>query len=897
MSYPLSPLIMQRFLLFLILLFLPISTVISQNLDSLREIVKKDLPDTTRLAAARVLASSLTRTDEDEALYYAHLSLSLQKDPTKYKLQSELYNNIGTVYFYIPKLDSALYYYRLTYEFSQKAQDSTQTAVGLANVGNVYLRYNDYTKAIDYYLQATKYQAALSTHQVAALYNSIGLIYRRQKNYEKALYFMHLSKDLWEKSTRPDDVSTAYNNIGLTHSMIEQTDSALFYHEKTLVIHKKRGDIKGQAKTLGNIGGAYYEKGEYDKAEKYLLQANELYLTTGKEDKASSRHITLGQVWSAQGKYNEAEKIFFEVLSDSISSKELKMDAYEGLAKTYEKQNKSDKAYNALKSYLSLKDSVYSETQAEETARMQSLLQTERQTQEIENLKKTQELSEAQAEEEKSRNQLIIASLGAVGLILGVLMAFALWNIRIRKRHNLNLSSKNTEINQQKEEIITQRDNLEEQKEKLLLANENIKTLAEIGQQITATLDIVTLVATLHEHVNSLMPAEGFGIGVYNPDTNRLEFKGFLERGKELPFHTDAVSHNNSLAVMSLLKQKEIVVNNINQEYTDFGLTEINAQVGEIPQSLIYVPLVMENKSIGVITVQSFTAGVYEENHLSILRSLASYTTIALDNTKAYELIEQKNNKITDSIRYAKTIQEAILPTQEHLSNLLGNFFLVFMPKDIVSGDFYWIDKKDEYIFLAVADCTGHGVPGAFMSLVGNNMLNEIVREEQEYEPERILKRLNERIRLALRQEEDANRDGMDIGICRFKQLPNGKTEMAFAGAKRPLYVVTPENEEVEIIKGVRKSIGGMQRKMNSEYEQTTNEYPEKTWFYLSTDGLADQSNPEKQKFSSLHLIEIIKENQHQSAENQKRIIEEKLNRFQKNEAQRDDITLLGVQF
>ena len=177
------------------------------------------------------------------------------------------------------------------------------------------------------------------------------------------------------------------------------------------------------------------------------------------------------------------------------------------------------------------------------------------------------------------------------------------------------------------------------------------------------------------------------------------------------------------------------------------------------------------------------------------MRSLASYTTIALDNTKAYELIEQKNNKITDSIRYAKTIQEAILPTQEHLSNLLGNFFLVFMPKDIVSGDFYWIDKKDEYIFLAVADCTGHGVPGAFMSLVGNNMLNEIVREEQEYEPERILKRLNERIRLALRQEEDANRDGMDIGICRFKQLPNGKTEMAFAGAKRPLYVVTPENE------------------------------------------------------------------------------------------------------
>ena len=376
-----------------------------------------------------------------------------------------------------------------------------------------------------------------------------------------------------------------------------------------------------------------------------------------------------------------------------------------------------------------------------------------------------------------------------------------------------------------------------------------------------------------------------------------MEFKGFLEKGKELPFHTESISNTDSLAIMSLLKQREIVVNDITQQYQEFGLKEINAEVGDIPQSLIYVPLVIEGTPIGVITVQSFQTDAYTENHLSILRSLASYTAIALDNTKAYELVEQKNDKITDSIRYAKTIQEAILPTQEHLSSLLENFFLVFKPKDIVSGDFYWTDKKDDFIFLAVADCTGHGVPGAFMSLVGNNMLNEIVREEQEYEPQNILKRLNERIRMALRQEEDANRDGMDIVICRFKKLNNGKTQVAFAGAKRPLYVLSPNTEEVEILKGTRKSIGGIQRKKEAPFTQIVNEYDEKTWFYLTTDGLADQANPEKQKFSSLHLLKILKQNTHQTPETQQKLIEQELNNFQKDEPQRDDITLLGVQF
>ena len=151
-------------------------------------------------------------------------------------------------------------------------------------------------------------------------------------------------------------------------------------------------------------------------------------------------------------------------------------------------------------------------------------------------------------------------------------------------------------------------------------------------------------------------------------------------------------------------------------------------------------------------------------------------------------IIEHHNIEIMDSIKYAKNIQEALLPSLSEVGNLFPQSFVLYMPKDIVSGDFYWFAQNGSTRFIAAVDCTGHGVPGAFMSIVGNTLLNEIVNEKKITVPGDILLELHKGVKIALNQnaKEFERRDGMDITLCAFNVNTN---EMQYAGANRPLWI------------------------------------------------------------------------------------------------------------
>jgi serine phosphatase RsbU (regulator of sigma subunit) len=317
--------------------------------------------------------------------------------------------------------------------------------------------------------------------------------------------------------------------------------------------------------------------------------------------------------------------------------------------------------------------------------------------------------------------------------------------------------------------------------------------------------------------------------------------------------------------------------------------------------SLVYLPLQLENKPLGVITVQSFKKNSYSERELTFLRSLASYVSIALDNSSAYQLINEKNQKITDSIRYAQTIQQAILPSEKKIEKpfRLSNedYQIIFRPKDIVSGDFYWTSQSSDYFFIAAVDCTGHGVPGAFMSMIGNTLLSEIVEIQKIYEPSLILDKLNEQFVEALRQDENANSDGMDVCLCRIN-FDNQKTEVVFAGAKRPLfYMDYNENKanKIERLQGTRKSVGGKQRNQNN-FKQHILSLNKKSRIYLSTDGLPDQNNPQGEKFGTTEVTEFIQKTCHLPIKEQITALENELVNHQQNAEQRDDITFIGIE-
>jgi serine phosphatase RsbU (regulator of sigma subunit) len=263
---------------------------------------------------------------------------------------------------------------------------------------------------------------------------------------------------------------------------------------------------------------------------------------------------------------------------------------------------------------------------------------------------------------------------------------------------------------------------------------------------------------------------------------------------------------------------------------------------------------------------------------------------------KTNEIIHRKNQDITASIRYAQTIQQAILPFQERMHQLIGDHFVIYRPKDIVSGDFYWLDNLDDKVLVAAVDCTGHGVPGAFMSMIGYTLLNEIVSDKHIVQPAKVLEELHALTRLALRQESEANSDGMDLCLCMLEPLDEEQVQVTFAGAKRPLYYLPKNSDQVLEIKGSRHSIGGGKYSDAPKFTQQAFAVEKGSVIYLTTDGLIDQNNTERKKFGTTRFINLLNECTSLSLKDQETKLVDALDQHQMGTEQRDDITVLAIE-
>lgn len=259
-------------------------------------------------------------------------------------------------------------------------------------------------------------------------------------------------------------------------------------------------------------------------------------------------------------------------------------------------------------------------------------------------------------------------------------------------------------------------------------------------------------------------------------------------------------------------------------------------------------------------------------------------------------IIEHKNIEITDSIKYAKNIQEALLPSLNEIGNLFNNSFVLYMPKDIVSGDFYWFAKNGNTRFIAAVDCTGHGVPGAFMSIVGNTLLNEIVNEKKITVPGEILLELHKGVKIALNQNamEFERRDGMDITLCAFNENSN---EIQYAGANRPLWIYRKDrNYELEIIKATKFPIGGLELEEARVYQNHVVKVNEGDTLYLFSDGYADQfGGPKGKKFMLTNLQKVLLENIELPMNTQKQKLTEAFMAWKQDAEQIDDVLVIGV--
>jgi serine phosphatase RsbU (regulator of sigma subunit) len=268
-------------------------------------------------------------------------------------------------------------------------------------------------------------------------------------------------------------------------------------------------------------------------------------------------------------------------------------------------------------------------------------------------------------------------------------------------------------------------------------------------------------------------------------------------------------------------------------------------------------------------------------------RSLAE-----VDIQQQKKLIELKNTEITDSINYALRIQQAQLPDKNEIYLQLPYSFIFFKPKDIVSGDFYFFQKKGDLLFIAAADCTGHGVPGALMSMLGAEKLNEAVLQSSD--TSQILGKLNKGIKISLRQSgtDDATRDGMDIALCRIKLA---ERVVSYAAANRPIWIIRKGQQEVEEIKATKKAIGGFTDD-NQYFDTHEIKLQPGDTFYIFSDGYADTfGGPDGKKLTTKKFRQILMDMQDKSMKEQEQYLNLFIDGWKAATGLTDDLLVIGV--
>ena len=258
----------------------------------------------------------------------------------------------------------------------------------------------------------------------------------------------------------------------------------------------------------------------------------------------------------------------------------------------------------------------------------------------------------------------------------------------------------------------------------------------------------------------------------------------------------------------------------------------------------------------------------------------------------AYQDLDEKKNYILDSLNYAASIQMAVFGSKSQILKHFKEGFILFRPKDIVSGDFYWFGSIGDEKIIVSADCTGHGVPAALMTIMGNDLLNEIVLQDKIIHPDKILEELDRKIINGLSNENGVERqDGMDMSIVTINAK---KQRLYFAGAKNPLYIIN--KDEIDIKKGSFFPVGSNQYNTKKQYDLHEINYEKETKVYLFSDGFQDQFGGELgKKFMRKRFRELIYDTRVKDMEEQRKILVKEFNEWKKEEDQTDDVLVIGL--
>jgi serine phosphatase RsbU (regulator of sigma subunit) len=427
------------------------------------------------------------------------------------------------------------------------------------------------------------------------------------------------------------------------------------------------------------------------------------------------------------------------------------------------------------------------------------------------------------------------------------------------------------------------------------LNTKNLQRLVTTVQELSLARNIESVMAIVRKVARELTGADGATFvlrdrignseACYYADEDAITP---LWKGSKFPIET-------CISGWAMLNSKAAVIEDI---YSDARIPHA-AYRPTFVKSLAMVPIRTADP-IGAIGNYWAHQHLPSEEEVSMLQSLADITAVTLENIKVYDELEyrvkdrtaqlhEKNREITDSITYARRIQNAVLPTFSRIKEHFKDCFILYKPRDIVAGDFYWFEQKEDLLFIAAADCTGHGVPGAMVSVVCSNALYRSVNEFELTLPGNILDKARELVLETFAKSGEEIQDGMDISLCAL----NTKTgKLSWSGANNNFWYMS--SGRLCEIKAHKQPIG----KTNTPTPFPTHDLPLKKGdiFYLVTDGFADQFGGEKgKKFKRSQLESLLIATNSMPLDIQKRTLNHAFENWQGNLEQVDDVTIIGV--
>ncbi len=676
---------------------------------------------------------------------------------------------------------------------------------------------------------------------------------------------------------------------------INDKDNALNYFYKSIKIREKIKDTIGLARSFNKVGNIYYDKSDYDKAEKFQRKALEKYLEYGDKKGSGLALNNIGNIFLAKGKfeesityYQDALKIFEEIdfkagiascfnnignVNDLLanSSDFIKLEkAIEYYRKALEIEQSIENFYGIANSYNNI-GIEYTQIAAIYKVKIDTLKKDS-----VENSQKIKEFSEKMNENFDNAIEYLEKGLETrikIDDLRGEASALtnigAIYSNKENHSEALKYFFRALEINK-----------------KLDFPIETATTLYYIGQ---AYKDLKQYEKAAEYLEQSKKIAEKTDLkkirkAIYNTYSevfeNQYDYKNALRYYKLFFAMNDSLYNEESLKAFEEMQtkyeteKKEQQINLLNK---DKELRE--ARIKQQKQ-LIYMFIVVFLAVIGFVIV--------------ILRQYQQKKKANIELEKKNQLITQQKQEITDSILYARRIQTAILPPGDYIKNIFPERFILFKPRDIVSGDFYWIKELpgEDIVIVTAADCTGHGVPGAFMSMLGVAFLNEIVNKPDVRSASAILGQLRSHVITSLHQTGRTGeaQDGMDIALCAI----NFKTNvMEFAGANNPLYLI--RNNELTEIKGDKMPIGIHIRK-NNEFTNHKIQLQKNDCIYIFSDGFPDQfGGPKAKKFKYKPFKELLKEIHTHPMDEQERILNDTFEKWKGDLEQIDDIIIIGI--